>query len=157
MVRERKACLRCRGGFILDGFPRTLGQAESLKQLMAEEGISLTAVVNYELPVGEIVERLSGRRTCENCKAVFHVTERPPAIEGRCDRCGGALFQREDDRPESIEVRLVAYERSTAPLIFFYKMAGLLLSVAAKGTPEEICGRTARALGAWRVRHMTAP
>ena len=81
MVRERSDCLLHCGGFILDGFPRTLGQAESLKELMEKEKISLSAVVNYELPVNEIVQRLSGRRTCEKCKSVFHVTERPPKVE----------------------------------------------------------------------------
>lgn len=138
MVRERAGCLRCGGGFILDGFPRTLGQAESLKELLDSERLGLTAVVNYELPVHEIVARLGGRRTCESCKAVFHVADRPPKVEGRCDRCQGKLVQREDDRPESIKVRLEAYDRSTAPLIEFYKKAGLLLRVAASGTPDEI-------------------
>jgi adenylate kinase len=151
MVRERSGCLRCGGGFILDGFPRTLAQAESLKQLMGDEGLSLTAVVNYELPVGAIVARLSGRRTCETCKAVFHSTERPPKVAGRCDRCGGKLFQREDDRPESINIRLEAYDRSTAPLIAFYKKLGMLLPVAATGSPEEICARTLAALTSWRA------
>src|SRR5450631_863654 len=131
MVRERAGCLRCGGGFILDGFPRTLGQAESLKQLLDAERLALTAVVNYELPTSEIVARLGGRRTCEECKAVFHVTERPPRVADRCDHCDGKLFQREDDRPESIRVRLEAYDRSTAPLIDFYQKAGLLVRVAA--------------------------
>jgi adenylate kinase family enzyme len=116
MVRERVRCLRCGEGFILDGFPRTLGQAESLKQLLDSEKLALTAVVNYELPTREIIARLGGRRTCEKCKAVFHVIERPPKVAARCDHCGGTLFQREDDRPESIQVRLEAYGRSTAPL-----------------------------------------
>ena len=142
MVRERSACLRCGGGFILDGFPRTLSQAESLKQLLHEERLALTAVVNYDLPAGEIVARLSGRRTCQQCRTVFHVTERPSQVEGVCDRCRGKLFQRDDDRPESIKVRLVAYERSTAPLIAFYQDLGLLLSVDAGGSPEEICAKT---------------
>ncbi len=142
MVRERSGCLLHCGGFILDGFPRTLGQAESLRELMENENLSLSAVVNYELPVDEIVLRLSGRRTCEQCKSVFHVTERPPKVEAVCDRCGGHLFQREDDRPESITVRLEAYERSTAPLIQFYKNLGLLLPIVAKGTPDEILART---------------
>ena len=142
MVRERIDCLRCDGGFILDGFPRTLGQAESLKQLMDSEGLALTAVVNYALPFAEIVERLGGRRTCEKCKAVYHVTERPPKAAGHCDRCDSKLFQREDDRPESIKVRLEAYEESTAPLIEFYRNLCLLIDVEAKGSPEEICNRT---------------
>jgi adenylate kinase len=146
MVRERSGCLRCRGGFILDGFPRTLGQAESLKGLMENEKLSLTAVVNYELPLDEIVTRLSGRRTCEKCKAVFHVTRQPSKTEGVCDRCGGRLYQREDDRPESITVRMEAYERSTAPLIKFYGELGLLTPVAATGSPAEIVARTLVAL-----------
>jgi|HubBroStandDraft_4_1064222.scaffolds.fasta_scaffold03380_9 adenylate kinase len=142
MVRERSGCLHCCGGFILDGFPRTLSQAESLKQLMQGKGLPLTAVVNYDLPATEIVARLSGRRTCELCRTVFHVTERPPKVEGVCDRCQGRLFQRDDDRPESIKVRLGAYELSTAPLIEFYQSLGLLMQVDARGMPDEICAKT---------------
>jgi adenylate kinase len=146
MVHERVACLRCGGGFILDGFPRTLMQAESLKSLLEREHLQLAAVVNYELSIEEIVSRLSGRRTCKGCKSVFHVTERPPKAEGRCDHCDGELFQREDDRPESIKIRMEAYSRSTAPLIEFYQNLGLLLSVKATGSPEEICAKTIAAL-----------
>ena len=148
MVRERSGCLRCRGGFILDGFPRTLSQAEALKQHMEGESLSLNAVVNYELPLDEIVSRLSGRRTCKQCKAIFHVTGQPPRAEGVCDHCGGLLYQREDDRPESITVRLEAYERSTMPLIQFYSGLGLLMPVAATGSPDAICERTMTALSA---------
>jgi len=151
MVQERGECLHCAGGFILDGFPRTLAQAVSLKQFMDKDGLGLTAVVNYELPVSEIVARLAGRRTCEKCKGVYHVTERPPKVEGSCDRCDGALFQREDDRPESIKVRLEAYERCTSPLIEFYRKSGLLLQVSASGTPEEIYKRTVPELELRRV------
>jgi adenylate kinase len=154
MVRERKSCLQCAGGFILDGFPRTLAQAESLKELMDAEGLKLSAVVNYSLPFNEIVARLGGRRTCEKCKAVYHVTERPPKKEGRCDHCDGRLFLREDDRPESIKVRLEAYERSTAPLIEFYRNQGLLLEIAAKGTPDDIFEDTFTGLEARRVREV---
>ena len=154
MVRERIGCLQCGGGFILDGFPRTLGQAESLQQLMESEGLALTAVVSYELPASEIVARLGGRRTCGKCKAVYHVTERPPKSEGVCDRCNGRLFQREDDRPESIKVRLEAYERSTAPLIEFYKNLGLLVEVPAKGSPDDIFESTFTKLEARRVREV---
>jgi adenylate kinase len=142
MVRERSGCLHCAGGFILDGFPRRLGQAEALQKLLDSEGITLTAVVNYELPASEIVARLGGRRTCEKCKAVYHVTERPPKSEGCCDRCNSQLIQREDDRPESTKVRLEAYDRSTAPLIGFYHRRGLLVQVAATGTPDAIFART---------------
>ena len=133
---------------MLDGFPRTLGQAESLRQLMESEKIRLNAVVNYELPLSEIVARLSGRRTCEKCKAVYHVTGNPPKAQGVCDRCQGKLFQREDDRPESITVRMAAYERCTAPLIEFYRALGLLVSIAATGSPGDICARTMDALRA---------
>jgi adenylate kinase len=156
MVRERAGCLRCRGGFILDGFPRTLGQAELLKQLLDSEKLALTAVVNYELPTSEIVARIGGRRTCEKCKAVFHVTERPPKVAGRCDHCDGKLFQREDDRPESIQVRLEAYDRSTAPLIDFYQKAGLLLRVAASGAPGEILDITLTDLKSRRAAQLAA-
>jgi adenylate kinase len=142
MVRERSQCILHCNGFILDGFPRTLTQAESLKELMENERISLTAVVNYELPLDEIVQRLSGRRTCENCKSVFNLKDRPPKVEGVCDRCAGRLFQREDDRPEAITVRLEAYERSTAPLIQFYRNLGVLTPILAKGSPGEILART---------------
>lgn len=146
IVRERVSCLRCRGGFVLDGFPRTMVQAEALAALLVSENISLNAVVNYELPLDEIVARLSGRRTCANCKAVFHLTQQPSKTAGRCDHCDGCLVQREDDRPESITVRMEAYRRSTAPLIEFYRALGLLLPVAATGSPEEICARTLTAL-----------
>ena len=142
MVRERSKCILHCGGFILDGFPRTLAQAESLKSLMDADGLALHAVVDYELSTPEIVRRLSGRRTCKGCKSIFHVTEKPPKTEGVCDRCGGQLFQREDDRPEAIAVRLEVYEKSTAPLIDFYKRLGLLVPIPAEGRPEEIFART---------------
>ena len=154
MVRERIGCLQCAGGFILDGFPRTLGQAESLQQLMDSEGLALTAVVSYELSESEIVARLGGRRTCEKCKAVYHVTERPPKVAGSCDRCDGKLFQREDDRPESIKVRLGAYQRSAAPLIEFYKNLGLLVEVPAIGSPDDIFESTFTKLESLRVREV---
>ncbi len=152
MVRERLGCLRCGGGFILDGFPRTLGQAESLQRLLNSEGLDLTAVINYELPFSEIVARLGGRRTCERCKTVYHVTERPSKVEGRCDHCESRLFQRDDDRPESIKVRLEAYERSTAPLIDFYAIKGLLVRVAATGSPDDICEKTVQQIGGRRIK-----
>jgi adenylate kinase len=139
MVCERVGCLRCPGGFILDGFPRTLAQVESLTALLHTERLVLDAVVSYELPADEIVARLSGRRTCKQCRTAFHVIDRPAKVEGVCDRCGGELFQRDDDRAQSIQVRL---ERSTAPLIEFYAKAGILLQVSATGLPEDICTRT---------------
>jgi adenylate kinase len=147
MVRERASCLRCGGGFLLDGFPRTVGQAEALQALFAELKIGLDAVLCYELPLEAIVDRLSGRRTCGGCKAVFHVTARPPRVADVCDQCGAALVQRADDRPEAIRVRMRAYEESTRPLVRFYKRAGKLITVTARGTPEEILDRSLMALG----------
>jgi adenylate kinase len=146
LVRERARCLRCRGGFLLDGFPRTVAQAEALDALLAEQGVALDAVLSYELPLEEVVARLSGRRTCPACKAVYHIAARPPRVEDVCDRCGGRLVQRADDRPESIRVRLHAYEESTRPLADYYARAGKLVSVAAAGTPEQTLTRSLAAL-----------
>jgi len=148
LVAERVGCLRCEGGFLLDGFPRTVAQAEALDRLLAGEKLRLDAVLSYDLPLEQVVARLSGRRTCPGCKAVFHVEARPPKVAGVCDHCGGKLYQREDDRPESIRVRMEAYERSTAPLADYYRGQGLLVSIAAEGTPEEIFQRTVEALKA---------
>lgn len=148
IVRERVQCLRCPGGFILDGFPRTLGQADLLQHLLKQERLSLDTVVNYELPQDEIVSRLSGRRTCESCKGIFHLVTKPPRIDGSCNQCGGRLFQRDDDHPESIKVRLEVYERSTAPLIHFYRNLGLLLNIDATGSPDQIYARTMEELTA---------
>jgi adenylate kinase len=146
MIRERTGCLRCGGGFLLDGFPRTVPQAEALQALLDENQVRLDAVISYELPLAEIIARLSGRRTCVQCKAVFHITTRPPRVADRCDNCGGALIQREDDRPDSIRVRMAAYEQSTAPLTEYYRQRRLLIPVAATGTPEEILQRSLAAL-----------
>jgi adenylate kinase len=146
LVRERARCLRCRGGFLLDGFPRTLAQAEALDVLLAGQGVSLDAVLNYELPTEEIVARLSGRRTCPRCKAVYHVTTRPPVAEGVCDQCGVGLVQREDDRTESVRVRMQTYQVSTRPLTEYYGRTGKLVRIPASGTPAEILERTLAAL-----------
>lgn len=148
MVEERTVCLRCEGGFLLDGFPRTVPQAEALTRLLARAQIPLDAVLSYELPLDTIVARLSGRRTCEKCKAVYHVESKPPKVEGVCDDCGGSLFQREDDRPESVKVRMAAYQSSTAPLADYYRKLDLLVTVSAEGSPEEIYQRTLQTLEA---------
>jgi len=142
LIVERAKCLRCGGGFLLDGFPRTLAQAEALEKLLEENGVKLDAVLSYELPLEQIVARLSGRRTCPQCKKVFHVDSRPPRQAGICDDCGVALFLRDDDRPEAIRVRMAAYEQSTTPLVNFYRAKGLLISIEAKGAPGEIFDQT---------------
>lgn len=142
IVKERTACLRCGGGFLLDGFPRTVRQAEALTQLLEDQHIPLDAVLSYELPLDTIVTRLSGRRTCEKCKAVYHVQSKPPKAAGICDACGGRLIQRDDDRAESVKVRMAAYESSTAPLADYYRKRDLLVRVSAEGAPEDIYRRT---------------
>lgn len=146
LLVERSRCLRCGGGFLLDGFPRTAPQAEAFDKCLVENDIQLEAVLSYELPIDQIVSRLSGRRTCPACKAVYHVDTRPPKMSGICDSCGCALIQREDDLPESIRVRMDAYHKSTLPLARFYRRKGLLVTVSAEGTPEEIFDRTIVAL-----------
>jgi adenylate kinase len=148
VIKERTTCLRCGGGFLLDGFPRTVRQAEALSELLAREQIPLDAVLSYELPLDTIVARLSGRRTCEQCKAVYHVQSRPPKAEGVCDACGGRLIQRDDDKPESVKVRMAAYEASTAPLADYYRKRNLLVSVSAEGSPDAIYQRTMQTLEA---------
>jgi adenylate kinase len=146
MVREQSSWLQCPGGFLLDGFPRTLVQAAALNLFLHDQGLPLNAVVDYELPSAEIVAHLSGRRICQTCGCVFHVTQQPPKVQEVCDQCGGKLYQREDDRPESIAVRLKIYERDTVPLIEFYRNLGLLLPISAIGSPQQICERTVAAL-----------
>ena len=148
VIRERRGCLKCGGGFLLDGFPRTVQQAEALHQLLVSEDIKLDAVLSYTLPIDTIVARLGGRRTCEKCKAVYHVQTKPPKAEGVCDACGGRLIQRDDDKPEAIKVRMAAYEASTAPLADYYRKQMLLVAVHAEGSPEEIYHRTMGLLSA---------
>jgi formate dehydrogenase gamma subunit len=141
LVCERLRCLRCAGGFLLDGFPRTVPQAQALEQLLQTEKLPLDAVIDYELPIEEIVARLAGRRVCSSCKGVFHVKDNPSSLE-TCPVCGSKLYQREDDLPEAIRIRMEAYRRSTEPLIEFYRQRGLLLTIPAAGTPPEILQRT---------------
>jgi adenylate kinase len=147
ILRERVPCLQCHGGFLLDGFPRTVPQAQALSDLLDGVGVKLDAVIDYQMPIDQIVSRLSGRRTCAACKAVFHEQTRPPRQAGVCDACGGTLVQREDDRPEAVRVRMKAYSESTAPLAAYYAKRDLLVAVEADGSPEEILRQTLGALG----------
>jgi adenylate kinase len=148
IVRERAHCLQCRGGFLLDGFPRTVAQAKALQATLKELGVRLDAVVSYELSTEEVIERISGRRICPQCRANYHVTGLPPRKAGFCDDCGTALTQREDDRPESVRVRLAAYEKSTKPLEDFYREIDLLVPVTVGAVPEVTFERTMTALRA---------
>ena len=148
LVSERVRCLRCRGGFLLDGFPRTVAQAEALDQILEREKIVLDGVLSYELPLDLVIARASGRRTCARCKSVYHLTARAPLHEGVCDKCGGRLFEREDDRPEAIRVRMRAYEECTAPLAEYYRAKGLLVPIPADGSPGAVFARTLDALAA---------
>jgi len=145
MMRERLGCLRCAGGFLLDGFPRTVAQAEALEVLLKTEDLPLTAVIDYELPIDKIIERLAGRRVCARCKGVFNAASKLSSPE-TCPQCGGRLYQREDDRPEAIRVRMEAYHLSTKPLIEFYRQRGLLAAISADGTTEEVLQRSLDAL-----------
>jgi len=137
LVRERLRCLHCSGGFLLDGFPRTVAQAGALEVLLKREEIRLTAVLNYELPLPKIVARLSGRRVCPQCKATFHIETLRPQVEVVCDHCGETLVQREDDHPEVIAVRMKAYEENAKPLIEFYQKRGLLITIDAEGPDRK--------------------
>lgn len=150
IIRERTICFHSGSGFLLDGFPRTVKQAEAFAKILNKERLTLDAVLNYDLAIEKIVARLSGRRTCPKCKAVFHVTALPPRVAGVCDHCGTKIEQREDDRPEAVRVRMQVYDKSTKPLIDFYKKRGLLVTVEAEGTPEQIFKRAAAALKAHR-------
>lgn len=142
MVRERSQCLSCSFGFLLDGFPRTVPQAKALEKTLAECDQKIDAVLAYEMPIEKIVERLSGRRTCSECKRTYHTVSMPPQKEGVCDTCGGELVQRDDDKPEAVTVRMAAYEESTSPLTEYYEANGLLRRIPGEGTPEEVFERT---------------
>lgn len=148
MIRERSHCLRCHGGFLLDGIPRTLRQAESLELLLSELDVPLDAVLSYELELDAIVDRLSGRRTCSECMTVFHTSSRPPMKDGVCDHCGGTLVQRDDDRSDAVRVRMEAYTEATRPLDEFYAARNKLLRIPAHGTPSDIFQATMDGLDA---------
>jgi len=147
IIEERLKASDCKQGFILDGFPRTLPQAEALQALLGKIGKSVKHVINIEVELEELVRRLTGRRTCRNCGAMFHVLFHPPQREGICDRCGGALYQRDDDQEETIRTRLKEYERLTAPLIHYYRSKDELRSIQGMGEEAQIFGQIAQCLG----------
>ena len=141
LISERFVEEDCRAGFILDGFPRTIIQAEKLTETLEEMDLSIDVVVDFEVDSGELVNRLTGRSTCSDCGAMFHRTSCPPLRDGICDSCEGALYQREDDKEETIKKRLDVYEHETAPLKEYYKKQGNLKTVQGCGTVEEIFSR----------------
>ncbi|MER7773690.1 adenylate kinase [Streptomyces sp. NPDC096191] len=148
MAKDRMEQPDAEGGFLLDGFPRNVSQAEALDELLETEDMKLDAVLDLEAPEAEVVKRIAGRRVCRNNSAhVFHVTYTPPKKEGVCDVCGGELYQRDDDSEETVRKRLEVYHTQTEPIIDYYKAQGLVVTIAATGPVEEV---TARALEALR-------
>lgn len=141
MVRDRLSKDDAQEGFLLDGFPRNVPQAETLKKMLAEFGTALDLVLELVVDDDEVVRRLAGRRTCRSCGKVWHVVFDPPTQSGICDACGGELFQRDDDREETIRHRLEVYQEQTAPLISFYTDEGILAKVDAAGPVEEVTQR----------------
>lgn len=145
MVRDRLAEDDAQAGFLLDGFPRNVPQAETLKKMLAELDVKLTVVLELVVDENEVVRRLSGRRTCRQCQHIWHELYDPPTVDGVCDACGGELFQRDDDKEEVIRHRLEVYITQTSPLIAFYADEGILVGIDATGPVEDV---TSRALGA---------
>ena len=148
MIRERLANGDCASGWLLDGFPRTLAQAEALDEMLASVGSRLDHVIFLEVDRDEVVDRLGGRRTCESCGQLYHVRFRPPRNEGVCDKCGGALRVRKDDEEATIRARLAVYERQTAPLLDYYRAKDVLRGVVGTGKPENVSERIFAALEA---------
>lgn len=146
LIRERLEQADAARGFILDGFPRTVIQAQSLEAMLKGMELRLDVVLKIEVPRETLMKRLTGRRVCTGCKAVFNVATLKPRVEGICDKCGGELIQRADDKPETIENRLAVYAKDTAPLIQFYEDMGLLRRVSCDCCVEEVQKRISKTL-----------
>ncbi|MGW4648804.1 adenylate kinase [Kitasatospora sp. NPDC004289] len=146
MAKDRMSQPDAANGFLLDGFPRNLGQAKALDEILVEFGIALDGVLDLEVPEDEVVKRIAGRRICRNNGAhVFHVAYNPPKAEGVCDECGGELYQRSDDTEDKVRTRLEVYHTETEPIIAYYEQQGLLVTISALGKVDEV---TERAVGA---------
>ena len=143
MVKNRLAEPDCKNGFILDGFPRTIEQAKALDKM----GVKIDHVLSIELSDDEILERLSGRRECKVCRASYHIEDHPPKKEGICDRCGGELITRDDDKPETIKNRLEVYHESTEPLKKYYEEAHLLVTAHSQKALADTRREVLKALG----------
>jgi len=140
LVRERAKCLACEYGFLLDGFPRTIPQAEELKKLLTKLGIALDAVINLDVPTDVILDRLTTRRTCSNpdCQEIYNIKSKPPTPDGKCLKCGSPAVQRADETVDAITKRLETYNEKTSPLINFYKKEGLLKTIASLSSEEIV-------------------
>ena len=147
MIRERLAATDAHGGWMLDGFPRTVAQANGLDALLGTNGAGLEHVVSLRVPKEDVVARLGGRRTCSGCGRLYHVRFQPPKKEGVCDVCGKALITRKDDEESTIRARLDVYERQTAPLLDFYRSRGLLREIDGTTAPADVSKRILAALG----------
>jgi len=147
LIAERLQQPDCAKGFVLDGFPRTIPQAESLDVLLKKLALNLNCVLSVQVPREIIIERLAGRRTCKKCGALSHIVFDKPKQAGVCDRCGGELFQREDDKEETIAHRLTVYEAQTAPLVDYYRRQGALRDIDGVGSIDQIRARVLSALG----------
>ena len=137
----------CANGFLLDGFPRTIFQADKLDQFLKENGMKLDIVINLSVPSEQIISRLSGRRICRSCGASYNIVTIPPKKEGVCDRCGGELYQRKDDAPETVASRLKTYDEQTAPLVDYYKNTGVLADFDGTKDAEAIFGDIVQTIG----------
>jgi adenylate kinase len=147
MVKDRLGRPDVAGGFILDGYPRTTAQAEFLDRLLRSLGQGAGRALSYEVAEELLVDRLSGRRSCSKCGAVYHVTANPPKVAGACDRDGASLVLRDDDKPETVKRRLAEYEAKTEPLKRYYHERGTLSQIEGVGSPDEILAATKRVLG----------
>jgi adenylate kinase len=147
LVAERLKEPDCRAGFILDGFPRTITQADDLESMLTDSGLPLGSALCLNAPNDVIIKRLSGRRTCRNCGSLYHEVFNPPLKDGSCDRCGAELYQRDDDREEQIASRLRVYEEQTAPLKAYYRKRGLLREIDGVGSVDEVRERVFSAIG----------
>jgi adenylate kinase len=146
LVRERINCLCCEHGFLLDGFPRTVEQARALDAMLARAGTQLDVVLELEADEETIVRRLSGRRVCRQCKACWHEEMKPTRRPGVCDSCGGELYQRDDDRPAAIQVRLDTYRNTALPVSEHYRLAGILRLIDARGEPAAVFAEIRRVM-----------
>jgi adenylate kinase len=147
MVEERLRQDDCKNGYILDGFPRNTAQAEALDEMLDKVGMSLDAALSVDVPLEDLMKRLTGRRTCKDCGQMYNIYFSAPATEGKCDKCGGELYQRDDDQEETIQKRLEVYTEQTAPLIDYYSGKGILKSVSGTGNIDEIFANVTATLG----------